>query len=231
MTLIKRNTWDIASLWLVVAASALGPLITLPLGFYLLSADGSFITGLVILVIGAGLLWLFVHVLREALAQTQTRIAIQDGAVHLRLPARRGFAELAPVSETVPRAAISAIQARTEAFRSGGATTQAAFALVLEDGRRIVLGADRPTLAPLFRQAAEAIAAETRLPIRDLGVVDGDGGFLLLGGVRVPDWESAALPGEIGAKRVADAARVWRWTIAIVGVSLVVSVALRLLAR
>ena len=71
------------------------------------------------------------------------------------------------------------------------------------------------------------LAEAATLEIRDLGTVEGDAGFLMLTGHRVPTWGAAPLAPEIATKRVREEARAWR----LVGVVLLACALLVLLSR
>src|SRR5690606_39445874 len=80
-----------------------------------------------------------------------------------RSPKRRGYIAFEPVNEAVSRAAIAAIETRAEAYRGMGTIAiQRVFALVLKDGRRIMLGADRPMIAPFFRSEEHTSELQSR---------------------------------------------------------------------
>jgi hypothetical protein len=147
---------------------------------------------------------------REALANWRVRIVIDGATAHLILPRIRGFVAQAPMDRWLPLASIAMVEQRDEAFRSLGTTAlQRAYALVLHDGSRVVLGADRQMKAPFFGPAAQAIAAQAAAPLHDLGLVDGKAGPVLVAGNTAPDWTAAPLSPAVADKRRRAAALTW----------------------
>lgn len=202
---LKRKSGDIISLWVMAALIALAPALFLVIGAGLIAAGDS--VGYVILLFALPLLALLALVVNEGLARQHLRVGVDATHIYLRLPARRGYIRFPRVDASIPRTALTAIETRTEAYRGAGVVAiQRVFALVLADGRRIILGGDRPMIAPFFAQAAAAIAEQTRAPIHDLGMVDGKAGFLLLAGASAPPWGSAALAPDIAEQRATHAA-------------------------
>ncbi|MBL8546647.1 MAG: hypothetical protein JNL81_09280 [Hyphomonadaceae bacterium] len=151
------------------------------------------------------------YVYREAVARSLTRIAINWQTLELRLPRERGYVPQEKIDTAIPLASIKAIESRAESYRQIGTTAlQFAYSLVLEDGRRIFLGADRRFLTPYFQNAAGIISNNIKSPIRDLGLVDGNPGFLLVTGQSAPPWDAAPVPPATMRKRFKDEASGWR---------------------
>lgn len=202
---LKRGAGDIVSLWVMAALIGLLPLFFLVLGVWMISTGDSI--GYILLLFAAPMLALLALVVNEGVARQSVRVTLDSDSIHLRLPKRRGYIAFEPVNEAVSRAALAAVETRAEAYRGlGTIAIQRVFALVLKDGRRIMLGADRPMIAPFFAEAANTIAAQTNLPIRDLGMVDGKTGFLLIAGASAPPWDAPALAPATAKKRAAHAA-------------------------
>ena len=150
-------------------------------------------------------------VYREAAARSFTRIAINWQTLELRLPAARGYVPQEKIETSIPLASIKAIESRAEAYRQIGTTAlQFAYSLVLEDGRRIFLGADRRFLTPYFQNAAGIISNNIKQPIRDLGLVDSNPGFLLVAGQSAPPWDAAPVPQATMQQRFKQEASGWR---------------------
>ena len=163
--------------------------------------------GLMALLLGA----VAALVVREAMLRWRTRIVLRDDAVALSLPGLRGYVRAAPVERELPYAAIAAVETRLEAFRAlGNTVAQRAYSLVLADGSRVGLGADRRMAAPFFAMAAEAIAARAGVPIRDLGAVDGRAGVSMLWGQTVPGWDAPPLSPGAAGRRVGQERRAWQ---------------------
>lgn len=225
MITLKRT--DVLAGWIMAGIVSVLPIMFLMLGIGALAGGDS--VGLWLLLFAAPGLALAALVIVEARSRAGVRIIVDANAVHLKLPQRRGYAAQDPVQESVPRASVSAVESRSEAFRSAGSTVvQRSFSLVLSDGRRIVLGGDRPMQPPFFEQAAGAISAQLRVPVRELGMVEGDPGFLLISGQRVPTWDTQPLNPTEADRRTAASAATWRIVFIIVGTSLVIGTAARL---
>ncbi len=139
---------------------------------------------------------------REAVSRWRLNAAIYAGKLTGFLPRRRGFVIGAREELSVSLQEIDRIETREEIFSSLGVTTgQRAYELALKDGRRIFLGADRDMLPARFRRIVEGVAARTHAPIVDRGMVDGDPGFMLVAGVKVPDWTAPPLAQADAARR------------------------------
>jgi hypothetical protein len=177
--------------------------------------------------IGLVMVALTLLVLTEVRARWITRIVLDGNEVTLRLPARRGYVRRAAVDRRLPLTGIRGVETRGEAFRAAGSTVlQQSFALRLDDGEYLELGGDRAWMAPLFGEAALAIAERAELPLVDRGMVDGRPGFLMLWGQSVPPWDAPALAPAEAERRISQVRRAWQ----LLTVVLLVLVLLRLLA-
>lgn len=184
-----------AVLALFVSAAAVGTLKSSPLAAALVGASGAVLLGLA---------WLIGV---EAAAALRLKIGVDGDSLKLDLPRRRGHVPLPAMKRETPLASVIAVEKRSEVFRQLGVTmVQEAYRVRLADGSAIVLGADRQMKAPLFGPAAELISERTKVPIADLGMVDGGAGFLAVIGASVPDWSAPSLaPEKIGQRRAAAA--------------------------
>jgi len=226
MIQLKRGGGDIASVWFIVGLLGLLTLMFGALGLELIASGES--AGLVMSVFALPFAALTYYVYREAHARASTRIIINGETLELRLPAQRSYAPQEKTETTLPLSSVRAIEKRAEAFRALGTTVvQSAYALVLTNGRRIVLGADRRFTQPFYENAAIAIAAHTRLAIQDRGLVDGDAGFLLISGQRTPGWEAAPVAAGALQKRIRDEAVTWRVVSILVGAGLAIGAVAR----
>lgn len=135
---------------------------------------------------------------REAASRWRLHATIYAGQLTGFLPGRRGFVPHEREELAVAIRDIDRIETREEIFSSLGVTTaQRAYEIVMKDGGRIFLGADRAMLPAHFRAIVERLGK----PVTDRGMVDGDAGFLLAAGVKVPDWTAAPLdPAEAGRR-------------------------------
>jgi len=189
MIVLKRSRAEITVLWVMLAILALT---ALGLFWVAVSLRGEAGGALVVMLTAGAMAIIGLYVLEEALARAGVRIAIGADAISLRLPERRGHVRYPALNEAVPRALVAGVESRTETFSN--AAEQTTYKLVLTDGRRIALGADKQMLAPFFHNAAETLVREWRLPpIRHLGVVKAKIGFLLMWGAAVPPWDSEVL--------------------------------------
>ncbi|WP_395647029.1 hypothetical protein [Terricaulis sp.] len=200
---LRRSAPERVAIWAMGGLVALLPLLFLFVGVLTLGEDAP--AGALFLLLALPFAGLTYFVLREAAARASTLVRIEGQGLRLVLPAQRGYAPLERVDELLGLSAIRSIETRVESFRGAGTiVTQRAYALVLNNGRRIVLGGDRRMMEPFFEGAANAIAQQTGKPITDLGVIDANAGFILLFGQSAPPWDSAPLPQAVGEKRVRD---------------------------
>lgn len=223
---LKRGVGDQIFIWFVVGICAL---LVLMFGFVgsALMADGEAMGGIFFL-FALPFIGLTLYVYREAHARAFTRITINSGNLDLRLPEQRSYVAQERIETSLPLSSIRAIDVRAESFRALGTTVlQYAYALVLNDSRRIVLGADRRFITPFFRDAASIISNQVQIPIRDLGLVDGTPGFLLVSGQTVPGWDAVPVAPETMQKRFKDEAASWRTVSLIVGAALALGVIAR----
>jgi hypothetical protein len=138
---------------------------------------------------------------REAVSRWRLNATIYANRLTGFLPRRRGFVIGAREELSVGLQDIDRIETREEIFSSLGVTTgQRAYELVLKDGARIFLGADRDMLPPHIGRIVEGVTARCHARLVDRGMIDGDAGFMLVAGVKVPDWTAAPL-GDADAKR------------------------------
>jgi hypothetical protein len=143
------------------------------------------------------------YVARDWRGKWGLRVAMDADAVALDLPAGRSLIHRPPAQRlTISYADIEAIETRLEAFRSQKMTTmQRAYALRRKTGdemaRLVFLFEDRAIGTPLesayFTGIAAALAARIGVPVRDLGMVKGDGGLLSAWGTSAPDWAAPPL--------------------------------------
>lgn len=134
-------------------------------------------------------------VTREAVSRWRLKATIYAGRLTGFLPRRRGFVLRDRTELSVKIADIARIETREEIFSSLGVTTsQRAYELVMADGARVFLGADRQMLPAHFGKIVERLGKA----VADRGMVDGDAGFMLVAGVKAPDWSAPSLaPAEI----------------------------------
>ncbi len=223
---LKRGGGDQFFIWFMVGMCAFLVLMLAFAGWAIMS-DGEDL-GALLIIWALPFVALTYYVYREAVARSFTRIAINWQTLELRLPAQRSYVPQEKLETSLPLSSIQAVESRAESFRALGNTVlQYAYALVLDDGRRIVLGADRRFISPYYQNAAGVISNNIKSPIRDLGLVDGNPGFLLFTGQSVPAWDAAPVPPTTMQKRFKDEAAAWRWVSIIVGAALAIGMLAR----
>ena len=126
------------------------------------------------------------------------RVVLEQDALVLDLPAWRSLIHHPPALHARIRYdEIAAIETRLEAFLSlQMGIMQRAYVLHLKSGQLIFLFEDRaigtPMETPVFTKLAADIAARAGVPLRDLGMNEGGGGFLGVWDTHAPDWAAPA---------------------------------------
>ncbi len=139
------------------------------------------------------------YVWRDFTGKWGLKVVLDRDAAIFDLPATRSLIHRLPAQRlTIPYNEIAAIETRLEAYRSFGMVQmQRAYALRLKNGDLIFLFEDRALATPLQTSLVEDIAtklaARAGVPVRDLGIVQGGGGFLCVWGTRAPDWAAPSL--------------------------------------
>lgn len=223
---LKRGGGDQVFIWFMVGMCAFLVAMFGFVGLTLLDEDAAI--GAILLVFALPFVGLTYYVYREAVARSFTRIAINWQTLELRLPQQRSYVPQEKIETAIPLASIKAIEFRAESFRQIGNTVlQFAYSLVLDDGRRIMLGADRRFLTPYYQNAAGLISNNIKQPIRELGLVDGNPGFLLITGASVPAWDATPVPPATLQQRFKDEASGWRIASLVVGAALAIGMIAR----
>ena len=149
------------------------------------------------------------YVLRDLRGKWGLRVEFLPDRMVLDLPAGRSLIHR-PVAQhlTIPFSDIDAVETRLEAYPSlGMESMQRAYVLSRKQGDPIFLFEDRAlgTLfeTPMVAEIANTIVARAHVPLRDLGMVEGRGGFLSVWGTHAPDWAAPSLP-------LAQQLRIWR---------------------
>jgi hypothetical protein len=149
------------------------------------------------------------YVLRDFRGKWGLRVELLPDRMALDLPAGRSLIHR-PVTQhlTIRYCDVDAVETRLEAYPSlGMEIMQRAYVLSCKQGGRIFLFEDRAlgtTLeTSMVAAIAAAIAERAHVPVRDLGMVEGRGGFLAVWGTHAPDWAAPSLP-------LAQQLRIWR---------------------
>ena len=148
------------------------------------------------------------HVLRDLRGKWGLRIELLPDRMVLDLPAGRSLIHR-PVEQhlTIPYGDVEAVETRLEAYASLGTDIRRVYVLVLKRGDHFFLFEDRALGSqfetPMVSKIASAIVERAHIPLRDLGMVEGRGGFLSMWGAHAPDWAAPSLP-------MAQQLRVWR---------------------
>lgn len=198
-TVLRRS----ASGWIggLITALLIGALTA---GFAILAAvlmfSGEVTPGLGILALSLWMLSLLIYVWRDFRAKKSWSIEIEAGEILLDLPPGRSLMAHAPrVRCLLEVSDILAIETRLESYRSFGlGNMQRSYGLRLKTGTLIVLGEDRALATELadetVGQMIDVIVLRTGLPLRDLGMAEGKGGFLGVLFTSVPGWDTPSLP-------------------------------------
>jgi hypothetical protein len=149
------------------------------------------------------------YVLRDLRGKWGLRVELLADRMVLDLPAGRSLIHR-PVAQhlTIPYTDIDAVETRLEAYPSlGMEIMQRVYVLSRNQGDRVFLFEDRALgtalATPMVSKIAAAIVARAHVPLRDLGMVEGRGGFLSVWGTHAPDWAAPSLP-------LAQQLRIWR---------------------
>ena len=140
------------------------------------------------------------YVWRDLRGKLGLRVVLGADAVTLDLPSGRSLIHRPPAQHlTVPYADIAAIESRYEAYGSlGMEMMQRAYVLRRKTGDLIFLFEERALAtgmaSTMFADIVADLAARAGVTVRDLGTVEGKGGFLGVWGTHAPDWAAPALP-------------------------------------
>jgi hypothetical protein len=154
------------------------------------------------------------YVLRDLRGRWGLRVELMADRMELDLPSGRSLIHRPPNQHlTIPYADVEAVETRFEAYPSlGMQSVQRPFVLSLKAGDKIFLFEDRALgsafATPMYEPIANAIVERAHVPLRELGMVEGSGGFLSVWGAHSPDWAAPSLPLE-------QQLRIWRqaaWT-------------------
>ena len=177
---------------------------TFGVGFSILSGAfvlaGTWEVGVGMLGLAICMFLLTAYVWRDSQARRTWRVEMEPGELRLDLPAGRSLMEAGQRMRCFLEVSdIAAIETRLEAFRSFGlANIQRNYGLRMKSGDLIVLGEDRALATGLADVTiggfVETIRVKTGLPLHDLGMVEGKGGFLGLLFTSVPSCDAPRVP-------------------------------------
>ncbi len=166
---------------------------------------------------------------RDLAGKWGLRIALKPQSLVLDLPYGRSLIHRPSALHCeVAFADIASIETRLEAYITAGmGMMQRAYVLQRKHGEPIFLFEDRAIGTPYesnqFTGLAAEIAARAGVPLRDLGMAEGDGGVLAVWGTHAPDWAAPQLP-------AARQAKLWR-AIALTGALPIPLIVLALMLR
>jgi hypothetical protein len=170
-------------------------------------------TGWIVAAVASFMAGLTGYVLRDLRGKWGLRVQLLPDRMVLDLPAGRSLIHR-PVAQhlTIPYTDIDAIETRLEAYPSlGMEIMQRAYVLSGKHGERVFLFEDRALGSrletPIYSNIATAITERARVPLRDLGMVEGRGGLLAVWGTSAPDWAAPSLP-------LAQQLHIWRHVVA-----------------
>jgi hypothetical protein len=140
------------------------------------------------------------YVWRDFRGKWGLRVVLDRDAATLDLPAGRSLIHRAPALHlTISYADIEAIDARFEAYGTlGMEMMQRAYVLHRKGGELIFLFEERALgtamESSMYASIVANLAARAGITVRELGMVEGKGGFLGVWGTHAPDWAAPALP-------------------------------------
>jgi hypothetical protein len=149
------------------------------------------------------------YVARDLRGKWGLRVELLPDRMVLDLPSGRSLIHRPPGQHlTIPYSDVEGVETRLEAYPSlGMEIMQRAYVLSRRQGDHIFLFEDRAlgTMfeSPMVAKIASAIVARANVPLRDLGMVEGRGGFLAVWGTHAPDWAAPSLT-------LAQQLRIWR---------------------
>ena len=181
---------------IMIGAAYLGFRLQWALGLFMLAIAG-FIGAL------TGYVW------RDLRGKLGLRVVLGPDAVTLDLPSGRSLIHRPPAQHlTIPYPDIATIESRYEAYGNlGMEMMQRAYVLRRKSGELIFLFEERALAtgmaSTMFADIVADLAARAGVTIRELGTVEGKGGFLGVWGTHAPDWSAPALS-------MARQLRLWR---------------------
>jgi len=210
----------------VVAAASAG--LTIVAAFLLATRQATTVA-FVVAACGIFLAALAGYVARDLRGKLGLRVVLAPDALVLDLPGGRSLIHRPPPQRlTIAYADIAAIETRLEAYRTlAMAMMQRAYVLRRKSGELIFLFEERALAtvyaSAFFSKLVTDITARANVPLRDLGMVEGNGGVLGVWGTHAPDWAAPTLP-------LALQARLWRHA-ALTGTLSIVVIILALIVR
>jgi hypothetical protein len=149
------------------------------------------------------------YVFRDLRGKLGLRVTLDEAEAVFELPSGRSLIHRPPAQHLViPYAEMQAIEARFEGYRSlGMALMQRAYALRKTSGELIFLFEERALATgfatSVFTELVAELLARAKIPLRELGTVEGRGALLCVWGTEAPDWAAPPLPRD-------QALRLWR---------------------
>ena len=158
------------------------------------------LAGLFMLVLVVLMASLTALVWRDMRGKLGGSIALDESGMTLHLAGGRSLIHEAPsCREFVPYADVAAVETRLESYGAQGlANMQRAYRLTRHRGPPIFLFEERALATMLSNRPLQGIATEiagrARVPLNDLGMVQGRGGILAAWFTAAPDWSASSVP-------------------------------------
>ena len=156
--------------------------------------------GALTLALAAFLAGLTDYLVKDLRGKWGLRVAMEADALVLDLPVGRSLVHRPAAQHLkIPYGDIEAVESRLEAYGTlGMAMLQRAYVLRRKNGQLIFLFEDRAIetrfRSSTFTKLAADIAERAGVPLRDLGMAEGRGGFLAVWGTQAPDWAAPQMP-------------------------------------
>jgi hypothetical protein len=156
--------------------------------------------GVLTLALAAFMAGLTDYLVKDLRGKWGLRVAMEADALVLDLPVGRSLVHRPAAQHLkIPYGDVEAVESRLEAYGTLGMTAlQRAYGLRRKSGQLIFLFEDRAIEtrfhSATFTKLAADIAARAGVPLRDLGMAEGRGGFLGVWGTQAPDWAAPQMP-------------------------------------
>lgn len=172
----------------------------------LLALEGKAGLGIFLSGLAGFMAWLWLYCFRDLRGKWGWKVEISPTRLDASLPSQRSLIHHEPaVHRSFEVNDIKRIETRLEGYRTMGiGNMQRAFVMRLVSGEAIFLGEDRAVgtglESSLVAKTAAAIREHYDVPLVDLGMAEGKGGFLAVLFAAPPDWDAPAMSVDAQAK-------------------------------